>query len=581
MELREVDAIANKRDYADACIYVKQVESINLAQLYRALSAYLSFLILPQSEQYLSVYQAHLADPCSWLGKAQLLSQAETQRELARTRARSAASAFDQVLWEDTGKKLNYLIEGWDVDIYPACQQIVQGISMLINEHIPLNEVQGEIIEFAEGRGVFPPESATEESVTQALGRLLCDAKINASSVLVKLSRTVAVQADLFLNRLLQTAVSFEHWDTRQSFLFEANYKLCEFVEAQSQQLRASLNVFSDKLAERVAMRLDRIAVDAVLQRYEACVAPSSAIQEAYFTEEKVDVEEEGDAWDADEAEAAENMVSEPVIQTASITTSLPGVTYEKLEDMLAASEQLLESVIAQVSLHRLQLSCSSRVKACYAKFSLFPLFRQIATKLTQYQTALSHSLSGLTEADGMAEIAEESAQRLSAVVKALENSLARVKTYLNTLNVHHEDYSVTDEIPNWQSKLHDLILGSSEAELVMVDSRLQRIEAMDSPYLRATLLMKLDSAKLKLNDMIIANMQSWSSRFVDRDTVVDTLGYLGIRIHPSHLNKIAPNIRIVKKRVGAKKDFYSHAADYGMAAWKNVRAWLDKQAIN
>ncbi|MES2204301.1 MAG: hypothetical protein V4496_03685, partial [Pseudomonadota bacterium] len=97
----------------------------------------------------------------------------------------------------------------------------------------------------------------------------------------------------------------------------------------------------------------------------------------------------------------------------------------------------------------------------------------------------------------------------------------------------------------------------------------------------RATLIMKLDSAKLKLNDMIIANMQSWSSRLVDRETVENTLGYLGIRIHPSHLNKIAPNIRIQKKRTNAKKDFYSTAADYGIAAWKNVRAWLDKQAIN
>ena len=50
METREADAIANKHDYANACIYIKQVEAINLPQLYRALKSYLSFLILPEAE---------------------------------------------------------------------------------------------------------------------------------------------------------------------------------------------------------------------------------------------------------------------------------------------------------------------------------------------------------------------------------------------------------------------------------------------------------------------------------------------------------------------------------------------------
>ena len=578
METREISAVADKNDYANICVYIKQVEAINLAQLYRALTRYLSFLILPEAEHYLSVYGEHLANPYSWLSKAQTLSQAEAQRESAQKYAEAATSPLDQVLWEDSAKKLKYLIESWDADVYSACQQIVQGISMLINEHIPLNEVQSEIIEFAEGRGVFPPVLAPEDSVVQKLNRLLCDAQVNASSVLTKLSRTITVQAELFLNRLVQSEVSFDRFDTRQSFLFEANYKLCEFIETQSQHLKASLNVFSEKVAERIAMRLDRIAVDAVLQRYENCALPS-AVQ----VQLENPIEDENNEWKLDEVanEVTSDVKSEPVLQASSTPSFQPSFTHEKIEKALTESEQLLETVIKQVSLHRLQLSCSSRLKACYSKFSLFPLFRHIATKLTQYDTQLSDTLSELTSMMKVPEIAETLKQRLNTVIKALEHSLTRVKTYLNTLNIHHKDYSVTDEIPNWQSRLHDFILGSSEEELVTVESRLQRIEAMDSPYLRATLIMKLDSAKLKLNDMIIANMQSWSSRLVDRETVENTLGYLGIHIHPSHLNKIAPNIRIVKKRADTKKDFYSTAADYSMTAWKNVRAWLDKQAIN
>jgi type IV secretory pathway ATPase VirB11/archaellum biosynthesis ATPase len=62
---------------------------------------------------------------------------------------------------------------------------------------------------------------------------------------------------------------------------------------------------------------------------------------------------------------------------------------------------------------------------------------------------------------------------------------------------------------------------------------------------------------------------------------VVNTLRYLGIHVHPSHLNKIAPNIRVAKKKILSKKDLYSTAADYSMTAWKKLRTWLDKQMIN
>lgn len=583
MEIKEVALHSGRNDYADICVYIKKIETINLAQLYRALTSYLSILILPDAEQYLSVYEEHLANPYSWLNKAQTLSQAEAHKESLKAKLDAATSTMDKTLWGDSAKKLNYLIESWDADVYTVCQQIIQGIAMLIHEHIPLSDVQGEIIEFAKGRNVTGCVLRPNEGVTQKLQHLLCDAQVNSSAVLTKLARTVSLQADLFLNRLVQSEVSFDNLDTRQSFLFEANYKLCEFIETHVQHLKASLGAFPEKMAERISMRLNRITIDTVLERYKTCLL-SSAVEEN-------DVAEENNVWvEPEEIAFFPDVPSEPTQQDQErsqvpapelTSASSSHVTHEKLETLLVASEQLLETVIKQVSLHRLQLSCSSRVKACYGKFSLFPLFRNVATKLTHYHTTLADSLSELTSMFVIAKTSESLEQRFSALMEALENSLARINTYLNTLNVHHEDYSVIDEIPSWQSKLHDLILGSSEEDLVLVDARLQRIESMDSPYLRATLIMKLDSAKLKLNDMIIANMQSWSSRLVDRETVENTLGYLGIRIHPSHLNKIAPNISIPKKRTAVNKDFYSIAADYSIKAWRNIRAWLDKQAIN
>lgn len=569
METRTIDTISNKSDYANLCIYVKQLESINLEQLYRALTSYLSVLILPDAGEYLGVYQEHLADSYSWLAKAQCFSQAEMQKEFAKNQAAAAESTLDRALWEDAEKKLNYLIEGWNTDKSSVCQQIVQGISMLINDNIPLPEVHGEIIEFAQGHGVVALEATDGNAVVQRLKHLLNDAWVNSVSVAVKLARTVSVQAELYLNRLTQTENDFTRLDTRQAFLFEANHKLCAFIESQAQGLNENIAYLPTKLSARIAQRLDRIAVSAVLQRYDEYAQPSMSM---LHEDNDVSVAHEEET-SVDEVAVASTFACKeevaPVISSGTISMT-------KLEQLLNSCEQLLETVIKQIALHRLQLSCSSRIKACYGKFVLFPLFRQVATKLTQYQKMLMDSLSELMEANSITEISEEWSQKLRAVKQALENSLARVGTYLNTLNIHHEDYSVTEEIPSWQSKLHDLILYSSEEELAFVDSRLQRIEAMDSPYLRATLVMKLDVAKLKLNDMIFANMQSWSSRLVDRDTVVNTLGYLGIHLHPSHLSKIAPNISIGKRKAVKKKDFYSSAAGYGMTALKNVRAWLN-----
>lgn len=579
METRAVDTIASKSDYANLCVYVKRVESINLAQLYRALTSYLSILTLPDAEHYLGVYQEHLTDSYSWLTKAQCLSQAEAQRDFARSQVEAAGSTQDRVLWEDAEKKLNYLIEGWDADKSTACQQIVHGISMLINENIPLSEVHAEIIEFAQGRDVAPPEAAAEYEVIQRLKHLLHDAWVNSVTTLVKLARTVAVQADLFLNRVTQAAVDFENLESRQAFLLQANYALCELIETQKEGLSGCLDYLPTTLSARMMNRLDKISVTAIFDRYKEY----AQLDDVYCEENYQPVTEKKEPYVEAFEETAEVkdkfQYEEKVAPVPEATNDF--VSIATLERLLDSCEQLLESVIKQISLHRLQLSCSSRAKACYGKFVLFPLFRQVSAKLTHYQKMLMDSLSELSAASNVADVSEEWVQKLQAINQALEHSLARVGTYLKALNIQHKDYSVTEEIPSWQSKLHDLILGSSEEELALVDSRLQRIETMDSPYLRATLLMKLDSAKLKLNDMIFANMQSWSSRFVDRETVIHTLGYLGIRIHPAHLNKIAPNISVSKRRAVKKKYFYSGIADYSMTTFRNVRAWLDKRVIN
>lgn len=593
---REIDTVTNKSDYANICVYIKQLEAISLPQLYRALTSYLSILMLPSAQQYLDTYQEHVSDSYSWLAKAQCAAQAETQRDFAKQQALAAGTGLDQSLWDDAAKKLNYLIEGWDTDVATACQQIVQGIVMLVNENIPLSEVQGEIIEFAQGRGVTALVVEHESEVAKKLKHLLSDAWVNSVTALVKLARTVTVQADLFLNRLTQSQTDFSGLDTKQSFLFEANQKLCAFIEAQFEGLRAVVNNFPAMLAAKIVKRLEKITIESVLQRYNHYCGqvmvftpePISNPIEAIEDEDEDEFEAELEAVEqapviATEIKETKKIENEKVenIAPAAATTRSPAVTAAKVDQLFSTHETILESVIKQISLHRLQLSCSSRIKACYAKFSLFPLFRRIATHLSSCQNTLTNSMSELTSAHRMMDLAEQTQQRFRAIHQALENSATRIDTYLKTLNIHHVDYDVTVDIPGWQSKIHELIMSSSEDELLIIDSRLQRIEVLESPYLRATLIMRLHVTKFKLNDMIMANMQSWSSRLVDHETVVNTLNYLGIHIQPHHLNKIAPNIRVVKKKVNRTKDFYSSAADYGLMAFRNVRAWLDKQVIS
>lgn len=598
METKELDTNVNKNDYADICVYIKQIESINLSQLYRALTDYLSCLIIPQAEKNLDIFRQHLADPYSWLNKAQLIAQAAPKREFAKTQ--SANSLADQALWDDASKKINYLIEGWDADIALTLEQIIQGIRTLINDNIALVDVQDEIIEFAKGRNVIPSGMTLEEAA-QKLQHLLHDAWVNSSTVLVKMVRTAVVQADLFLNRITQLGVSFNDLDAKQSFLFESNYKICQFIQQQSQGLKVYINALAEKVAERVAMRLNRISIDTIVQRYQAMMSSEAQAEPVLDVAEARPVaevfDEAGDEFFEEELviqpskiEAQTALPEEQIVKKTeapvreveqAVKKSSAHISHEKLEKLFSNNEELIEIVIRQVSLHRIQLSCFSRIKACYGKFSLFPVFRKIASSLSHHHVRLSDSLSELSEVDKNAQLTKAHNERLNAVTQAIENNLERIKTYLATLDVHHQDYSVIEEISNWQTRLHDLILQSSEEELIVIESRLQRIEMMDSPYLRATLVMKLDVTKLKLNDMILANMQSWSFRLVDRETVMHTLDYLGIRIHPMHISKIAPNLHAPKKKNPVKRNFYSTAADYSMNAWRNMRAWLDKRAIN
>lgn len=583
METKELDT-SIQRDYANFCVYIKQIESINLLQLYGALKSYLSCLILPESDQYLSVFETHLLDKHSWLSKAHLLTQLDANSDFAH--AQTATTNSDKPLWEDVAKKIDYLVGSWDDDILLACQQIIEGIAMLINDKIPLADVQGEIIEFAKARDVSPFITDSEHNLEKQFQHLLHDSWVNSASQLARMTRTVAVQADLFLNRL--NGASPDNLDLRQSFLFEANYKICQFIESQTQSLKTCIPLLAQKVAARITSRVERLSISSVLQRYHLLAKVSLEEEISPADELAHAIQEEIESIELETAPEAKTFVpQEEIVLETKITEELPlttissSGTHEHIEGIFNGSEQLLTNVAKQVAIHRLQLSCFSRIKACYGKFTLFPVFRKIATHLSGYHQSLSDSLSRLSAAGTIEALPDEHHHRYKTLSKAVEYNLTQVQTYLKTLDVHHRDYSVNEEITHWQIRLHAMIFGSSEEELVLIESHLQRIEGIDSPYLRATLIMKFDITKSKLNQMIIANMQSWSSRFVDKETVINTLSYLGIRIHPTHLSKIAPNIHLPKKRTHQTKNFYSLAADYGVAAWHLMKDWLDKRFIN
>ncbi|MCD8542066.1 MAG: hypothetical protein LRY69_01060 [Gammaproteobacteria bacterium] len=103
VDVEAQEVVVNKQAYAEFCIFVKEIELINIQQLYRALKDYLSCLILPQSDQYLPIFKQHLADSSSWLRKAKLLGQIESKRDLAEEQMTDDGSV--SLLWQDLAKK--------------------------------------------------------------------------------------------------------------------------------------------------------------------------------------------------------------------------------------------------------------------------------------------------------------------------------------------------------------------------------------------------------------------------------------------------------------------------------------------
>ncbi|MCD8542067.1 MAG: hypothetical protein LRY69_01065 [Gammaproteobacteria bacterium] len=486
------------------------------------------------------------------------------------------------------GQKISYLTQSWDAEALLSCQQIIQGIDMLVNDNVPLPDVQGEIIDYATARGVVIHHDWSDAIVESKLTHLLHDAWVNSSTVLSKMARTVTVQADLFLNRLTQSGVTFDRFDARQICLFESNVALFHFIKKSVEGLKNVLTSLPHPLKARISSRLDKLSVDEVLERYVA-MSPNQGSESTLVVENAeilstIDIDPHEDQCEEEEAFFDEPVFNEPASEEKQEAVSPPtvncGLKARQLEPVLLKNEELLQNIMRSMASYRLQLSCFSRIKACYAKFSLFPVFRKIGAQLSSHQTVLINALSELQNLGDLSSNAPELNQQLSAVIKSLEHNLERVKSYLATLGLETTDYNVITEITPWQSKLYELIFRLPDAELEQIEARLQRIQAMQSPYLRAALIMKLDKAKMKLNDLVMANMQSWSSRFVDRETVENTLKYLGIHVHPSYISKIAPTIHIPKKNKTSKKNFYAIAADYGMGAWRQMRNWLDKPMI-
>lgn len=612
METKEITSPSiGKLDYASICVYLKHIESIQITQLYRALKSYLSCLILANSTDYLSVYETHLQYSFSWLKKAQLFSEVDSKKDLIQSYF-ALASEQDKPLWADLEKKINYLMNLWDQQDLLSCQQIIQGIVTLVEEKIPLADVQAEIIQFAEARQVFP---LADMDIAKRLEHLYYDAWVNSSTFLSKMSKTVRIQADLFLNRLKQTNVSEKDFDSKQAFLFESNYQLSSFIENQAASLREVFASFPDRLSKKLSLKIANLSMSSILQRYkeefpslfegftehsmqksmdsfeqEMNIAMNNKLAEENasfskdsFSDLDLDLEDEF-SFDSLELEKnasfSSSMVEELNLTSNQIVNAAESHFYSDWEKILIESEQLLEKSLEQIALYRLQLSCFSRIKACYAKFTLFPVFEKIGHHLMHHQSSLKNSLSVLSAQVQTAHFPDEKKHHFDAMIKGIENGLDRIKTYLQTVENHNADHMFEKEVARWQFQLHKLIFKASEDELLQVERHLQHIEMMHSPYLRATLVMKLHIIKKKLNDMIIGNMQSWSSKLVDKKTVVNTLNYLGIQLDPVYLDKIAPYLCLNKEMQDSKKRFFAALAHYGMAAWRFLKSWLNEQAI-
>lgn len=598
--------------YSRLSLYIKQVELIDVAAVHRALTVYLKSFLADFAADYVDTITAHVNHPFSWLSKASLLMQ--MQLYIDECKEHLAANTFSSLAahLQDAIRKLEYILEKTDEKTLQNIIDIRHGIDAFINQEMKLEDVRDEISDFLIEIGASSQPLASD-TVTYGmkLNKLLKSSLVNSIKVLKRISRTLGIQSELYLNRFNNQinqapSVNGVRWGEKIS-------------SAQSlDELKAIEVNFAAETAE-----LSSASNDSVVQQFHANNYVVKAFSQQYdmlqnqvsdqFTDQVINrlwrggeqagnlskVSQRFDEYSDSHAQRLtgniQSNVSNAVFQNLIVERKITlNSLYEKaqaheasrqiteLESNIHRAEDLSLSVSDKIRLYKGQIACAIKIKECYGKFSLYILFRKISSSLQVDKAELISCVQALEQSTNWDAASLQKSQinyfekmQGKAVIE-LKDNIKVMDDYLQTLDIHNPDYDLSKPLHGWQEALNELVATKGLKQLTVMEEQLEKINRISSAHLRAVLIMRFKDASPKFTEMILSNMASWSNRFVERDVIWNTLKYLGVNISEKSFERIS--IGRVRKAHNEKKPrkniFFDILSDFGDMAC-NAQAWI------
>lgn len=572
--------------YPEISFYLSQIETMDLPSLFKQLLNYLICLTSQDSEQLLPDIKHQLSSNSSWLAKAALVNALpEKIADLETLMEQTASDSALYTMLNDSKRRLNYISKNIDNKLLEDISQIYTGVHILFNEKLPLNEVRDEVAEYLKEQKIKLLPETTSAQFKMKLTKLKASSIVNSLRLLAKQIKILPIQTDIFIKKF--TEDTHDHFELdKLNIQFKANKYVADNI---MQQIKLLLSQARELLSERVALRLTKkintLTVAKVIQNYSEAekiaesktslnskenIDSTKATSDALTSKEiQIQNEQRKQQLSIEKIKQQEAKNSEDLIRAREETKAL--------EKSITNAELLVKNSHLDIEICQMQLDCATKLKACYSRFSLNYLLRNITHKLENVIEEFNFCLSQMDKTIHWSSLGltPEEENEMQAMQKSareeLVNSLEKIQDYLKTLDINYQLHETNQTIHAWQDSINEMILSAEKIQFSRFSSHLSQIKNISNEYLRATLIIRYSKLNQKLSNVIINNMASWSERLVDITVVKNTLSYLGIELREENLSKVHPyKINPTKKNNYHKENLWLYLYQNCISGIKN-----------
>lgn len=612
-------------NYSKLSYYLLQLESIDLDILFGQLLNYLKCLTSDSSEQFLPELQHQLSSEFSWLAKASIVNQLPEQLEkLEQYISQISSASAQRVALEDAKRRIKYISKIAGEKLLEDISQIYNGVHILFDEKLPLDEVREEVSGYLKERDIRDFSGTTVQQFQLRLTRMNSSSIVSSLRQLTKQIKPLPIQADLFLKRYIASATNISNGaDSPEREKLELQYQANKFIADQLLEkiktyLSKARELLPEKIVNRLTKKISTLSVARVVQNYvdarkaiEAKVVvntpanPQSPYQTGHdmpsasdfsmskgfneqqekLKQEQIRQDEQSRIKQAQEQEKLrrEQLERQRVLEAQERefkqAQSLQRAQEETkvLEESIVHAEDLVKSVQLFLETYKVQYDCVAKLKSCYQRFNSHFFIQKLIQKNLYKQKEINNCLSQMDIPIHWSSLglSEQQASNMQSMQKEARDEIVLC---LESLNKHYSQLESKSQlektnktIASWQANMSQLILSASTEQLIKYSNQFSQISRISNKYLRAILTVHYHKINHKLSDVIIKNMASWSDRSVDISTVANMLSYLSIKLSDENVLKIMPS--------NFDKNSHAKYKNYRKTAWyclyDDLFSWL------